>query len=302
MNKFGKILLPLITPFENSEEVNYSAFKELIEYAIERDYCDTLIVTGTTGEFNTLTFDERVKLFETAYEVNKGRKTLLAGSGCSSTMETCELSKAAHDIGYENCMIVAPYYCKPTQDAIMKHYLKVIDYVNVDIIVYNIPIFTGVNVDTSTLAKLAKKSNVIGVKDESGINPTQLTDYFLAINSSNPDFLYFNGDDIMLMPTLAQGADGIVSGGSQTVGNFIRDVIKYYENGNMNEALEIYRILYRIYKLLGINGRTNPIPMARKVVEIVTGIEVGDARGPLFGVTQDEEQEMRDLLLELSII
>ena len=302
MNKFGKILLPFITPFEKNEDVNYSAFKEILEYAISRDYCDTLIITGTTGEFNTLTFQERVKLFEIAFEVNNGRKALLAGSGCASTRESCELSKAAKEIGYDDCMIVAPYYCKPTQQAIIRHYESIVDYADINVLVYNIPIFTGVNVDTKTLAQLSKNPKIIGVKDESGINPTQLTDFYLNINTIDANFLYFNGDDIMLMPTLAQGAHGIVSGGAQTVGDRIRNVITLYETGTVDKALEEYRKLYKIYKMLGINGRTNPIPMARKVVEIVTGIQVGEARGPLFGVNDEEEATMRKLLQELNII
>lgn len=285
MNKFGKILLPFITSFEKNEDVNYHAFADLIEFAIKRNYCDTIIVTGTTGEFNTLTFEERVKLFETAIKVNKGRKPIIAGTGCASTKETCELTKVAVDMGIDTCMVVAPFYCKPTQDAIYDHYNRVIDYSGAKILVYNIPIFTGVNVETATLARLAKHPNVIGVKDESGINPTQLTDYYNEINPIDPNFLYFNGDDIMLMPTLAQGVTGIVSGGAQTVGDRIRKVFDLYLSGKVDEALAIYRQLYKLYKLLGINGRINPIPMARKSVEIVTGIKVGNARGPLNGVT-----------------
>jgi 4-hydroxy-tetrahydrodipicolinate synthase len=302
MNKFGKILLPFITSFEKNEDVNYHAFADLIEFVIKRNYCDTIIVTGTTGEFNTLTFEERVKLFETAIKANKGRKPIIAGTGCASTKETCELTKVAVDMGIDTCMVVAPFYCKPTQDAIYDHYNRVIDYSGAKILVYNIPIFTGVNVETATLARLAKHPNVIGVKDESGINPTQLTDYYNEINPIDPNFLYFNGDDIMLMPTLAQGVTGIVSGGAQTVGDRIRKVFDLYLSGKVDEALAIYRQLYKLYKLLGINGRINPIPMARKSVEIVTGIKVGNARGPLNGVTAQEEKAMRDLLTEMEVI
>jgi 4-hydroxy-tetrahydrodipicolinate synthase len=302
MNKFGKILLPFITSFEKNEDVNYHAFADLIEFVIKRNYCDTIIVTGTTGEFNTLTFEERVKLFETAIKANKGRKPIIAGTGCASTKETCELTKVAVDMGIDTCMVVAPFYCKPTQDAIYDHYNRVIDYSGAKILVYNIPIFTGVNVETATLARLAKYPNVIGVKDESGINPTQLTDYYNEINPIDPNFLYFNGDDIMLMPTLAQGVTGIVSGGAQTVGDRIRKVFDLYLSGKVDEALAIYRQLYKLYKLLGINGRINPIPMARKSVEIVTGIKVGNARGPLNGVTAQEEKAMRDLLTEMEVI
>ena len=115
MNKYGQILLPFVTPFDKDENVNYDAYAKLIDYAITKGYCDSIIVTGTTGEFNTLTFDERVKLLETAIKANNGRKPVIMGSGCASTKETIELTKMAKELGADMAMVVGPYYCKPTQ-------------------------------------------------------------------------------------------------------------------------------------------------------------------------------------------
>ena len=112
--KYGKILLPLITPYDENEEIDYGKYAELIEYVITNDLCDSLIVTGTTGEASLLTFDERVKLFETAVKASAGRKPVIAGTGCASTKETIALTNKAYDLGIELALIVCPFYNKPT--------------------------------------------------------------------------------------------------------------------------------------------------------------------------------------------
>lgn len=301
-NKFGRILLPLVTPFYEDEEVNYEAFEDLIEYVIQKDYCDTIIVTGTTGEFNTLTFEERVKLYKTAVKVVDGRKPIIAGTGCASTKETIALTKEAIEAGIKTCMIVAPYYCKPTQEAIKEHYLKIAENCDADILIYNIPIFTGVNIEPEVIRDLARNKKFIGVKDEAGMNPVQLTEYYYAVKDENPEFLLLNGDDLMLMPTLAQGAVGIVSGGSHLVGDKIREVFNKYYEGKVDEALGIYRQIFKLIKSFGINGRIHPNPMLRAAIEMVTGIRIGKPRMPLNGITESEKEYLKTILKELNLL
>lgn len=303
MNKFGRVLLPFITPFGKDEEVDYKAFGELVNYIIEKDFLDTVIVTGTTGEFNTLTFDERVKLYETAVKTVNGRVPIIAGTGCASTKETVELTKAAVKAGIKSVMVVAPYYCKPLQDAIYDHYMRVLNETEADILIYNIPIFTGVNVEPSTVRKLTQASKrFIGVKDEAGINPLQVTDYYFATKDVNPDFLIFNGDDLMLMPTLAQGAVGIVSGGALLVGDKIKQVFATYYEGKVDESLELYREIFKLCKAFGVNGRIHPNSMLREAVEMVTGIKVGKPRMPMNGINDKEREVLVSVLKELKLI
>ena len=302
MNKFGKILLPLITPFDNNEEVNYSAFKQLINYVIDKNFCDTIVVSGTTGEFNTLTFDERVKLFHAAVKAVDGRKPVIAGTGCASTKETIALSVAAHEAGIDTCMIVAPFYCKPIQEEIYEHFSRIAVNISADIMLYNIPIFTGVNIEAQTLAALIRNRKFIGIKDESGMNPTQITEYYWAANKGNKDFLIFNGDDLMLMPTIAQGAAGIVSGGSHLAGDKVRSVFEKYSEGKVDEALAIYRDIFRLFKIFGINNRIHPNPILRKAIEMVTGIKVNKPRMPLNDINASEQEELLRVLREANLL
>ena len=121
--KYGKILLPLITPYKGKDqEVDYERYAELIEYLIRNDLCDSFIVTGTTGEASLLTFEERAKLMETAVKASAGRKPVIAGTGCASTKETIALTQVAESLGIELCMVVCPFYNKPTQEGIYLHF------------------------------------------------------------------------------------------------------------------------------------------------------------------------------------
>ena len=128
-------------------------------------------------------------------------------------------------------LVVCPFYNKPTQEGIYRHYRAVAESTRAKIILYNIPIFVGVNLEAETVGRLAAIPNIIGVKDEAGVNPTQVTDYFLATQSADPDFLIYNGDDVMLLPTIVQGAMGIVSGGAHIFGHEIRAIFEAFAKG-----------------------------------------------------------------------
>ena len=155
VKKYGRILLPLITPYDENENVDYDKYEELINYVIEKDVCDSLIVTGTTGEASLLSFDERARLFETAVRAAAGRKPVIAGTGCASTKETIALTKKAEECGIELCLIVCPFDNKPTQEGVYSHFKAVAERTKADILLYNIPILVGINMEAETVGKLA---------------------------------------------------------------------------------------------------------------------------------------------------
>ena len=288
VEKYGRILLPLITPYDENEEIDYGKFEELINHVIEDDVCDSLIVTGTTGEACLLTFDERVKLFETAVKASAGRKPVIAGTGCASTKETIALTKEAEKLGIEMCLVVVPFYNKPTQEGVYNHYKAVAESTSCNIILYNIPIFVGINLEPATVGKLAAIKNIVGVKDEAGINPTQVTDFFLATKDVDPDFAVYNGDDVMLLPTIVQGAMGIVSGGAHIYGHEIRAIFDAFAAGENEKAKELFAPMYELCKSCGQNGRILPNSILRPAIEAYTGVKLGPARRPLAPATQAE--------------
>ena len=297
--KYGKILLPLITPYGVDEEVDYIQYEKLINYVIDQNVCDSLIVTGTTGEASLLTFDERVKLMETAVKAAKGRKPVIAGTGCASTKETIALTKKAEELGIELALVVVPFYNKPTQEGVYNHYKQLADNVNIDILLYNIPVFVGINLEPETVGRLAAIKNIVGVKDEAGINPTQVTDFFLATEKVDPDFVVFNGDDIMLLPTIVQGAMGIVSGGAHIFGHEIREIFDAFDKGENKKAKELFMPIYKVCKACGQNGRILPNSILRPTIELLTGIKLGPARSPLAPATEEEMEVMKKILKEI---
>ena len=302
VEKYGQILLPLVTPYDENENVKYDTYAELIEYLIEKDMCDSLIVTGTTGEASLLTFDERVKLFETAVKASAGRKPVIAGTGCASTKETIALTKEAEKLGIETCLIVCPFYNKPTQEGIYNHFKRIAESTSCNIMLYNIPIFVGVNIEAETVGRLAEIPNIIGVEDEAGSNPTQVTDFFLATEKVDPDFAIYNGDDVMLLPTIVQGAMGLVSGGAHIFGHEIRQIFKEFAEGNNEKARELFVPIYRFCKTTGQNGRILPNSIMRPAIELCTGIKIGPARGPLAPATDDEMKVTKSVLEEIGKI
>lgn len=297
--KYGKILLPLITPYKENEEVDYERYGELIEYLIEKNLCDSLIVSGTTGEASLLTFEERVKLIETAVKVSAGRKPVIAGTGCASTKETLALTNKAVELGVEVVLIVVPFYNKPTQEGIYNHFKTIAENTEAKILLYNIPIFVGVNLEAETVSHLAAIDNIIGIKDEAGINPTQVTDYFLGTEKVDPDFVVYNGDDVMLLPTIVQGAMGIVSGGAHIFGHEIRAIFEAFEKGDNQKAKELFVPIYRFCKSTGQNGRLLPNSILRPSIELITGIKLGAARSPLAPATEEEMKVTEAILREI---
>lgn len=297
--KYGQILLPLITPYDANEDVDYGQYAKLIDYVIEKDLCDSLIVTGTTGEASLLTFAERVKLMETAVKAAAGRKPVIAGTGCASTKETVALTNEAVKLGIETCLVVCPFYNKPTQEGLYLHFKTLAESTTANIMLYNIPIFVGVNLEAETVRRLASIKNIIGIKDEAGINPTQVTDFFLATENVDPDFAIFNGDDVMLLPTIVQGAMGLVSGGAHIFGHEIRAIFKAFAEGDNEKAKELFVPIYRVCKSTGQNGRILPNSILRPAIEAVTGIKLGPARSPLAPATDDEMKVTLGILKEI---
>lgn len=297
---FGRISIPLVTPFKENEEVNYEVYEQLINYVIENNCCDSVISTGTTGEASALTFDERVKLFETAKKAVDGRCKLICGTGCASTYETIKLTKEAVRIGADYCLIVAPFYCKPNQEGIFNHYWRIAEETDAKIMLYNIPIFTGVNIEPETCARLAEHPNIIGIKDESGLNPNQILDYRLAVK--DPEFIIFNGDDVMLLPTIVQGAQGIISGSAHILGDVLNNVFDAFEEGKNDVALENFTKLYRFCRTWADFGRVHPNPILRPAIELKTGLKIGPARGPLAPITDEEMANLKKVMTDLGLL
>jgi len=300
--KYGKIFVPLVTPFKEDQSVDYDAAVSIAEKLIKDNQADSLVLSGTTGEFFTMNFDERVKIFKVINETVGKKIPLIAGVGCASTIETMALAKKAEEIGFKIMMVVSPYYTKPTQKELYNHFRKVAESVNIQMMLYNIPIFTGVNINPETVAQLSKIENIIAIKEEAELNPKQMTEF---INITPEDFIIYCGDDPMILEAFAQGGakriGGIISGASHIIGVQLRNMINMFLNGKVEEAAKIQQKYLPLFRAMGQNGRTNPASLLKEAMKMV-GYNAGIPRLPLSPGTEEEIAEVRMVMKGLIII
>ena len=300
--KYGKILVPMVTPFKEDQSVDYEAAVSIAEKLIKDNKADSIILSGTTGEFFTMNFEERVKFFQVIKEAVGNKINLIAGTGCVSTIETTALSKKVEDLGYELIMVASPYYTRPTQDELYNHFKKVAESINIQMTLYNIPIFTGVNINPQTVAKLSEIDNIVAIKEEAELNPKQITEF---INVTSDDFVIYCGDDSMILEAFAQGGSkrigGIISGASHIIGEQLRNMIEIFLQGKVQEAAEIQQRFLPLFKSWGQNGRFNPCSLLKESMKMI-GYRAGIPRLPLTPGTEEEIAEVRRVMKKLGII
>lgn len=301
VERFGRVLLPLITVFDKSFSVDYSLTRQVAYFVLENRLCDSIIVAGTTGEFYALSFEERVKLLEEVMKAVEGKTALIAGTGSASTWETIRLTKIAEKLGYDAVMVVSPYYSHPSQDDLVEHFKAVAESTSLPVMVYNIPLFVGVNIEPDTAARLAEVENIVAIKEEAGLNPLQTTAYILKTNGQ---LAVYSGDDPMVLQVLVQGGVGVVSGGAHIVGDLIRKMIAAFLGGQNHEAIHIYHLLVKLFfSFHGVQGRRkNPTPLVKAAFEMVSGLPTSLPRPPLTPATDEEKLALKEALRSLGKI
>ena len=299
---YGRILIPMVTPFKEDQSVDYDACVSIAEKLIAENKADALILTGTTGEFFTMNFEERVKVFEIVKNAVGDKIPLIAGTGSASTVEAIELSKKAETLGFELLMVVAPYFTKPNQREIKNHFKKISSEISINLILYNIPIFCGVNIDPETVVDLAKVQNIVGIKEEAELNPKQISMY---INVTPEDFAIYCGDDTMIIEAFAQGGaariGGIVSGQSHLIGDRLRQMIEDFLQGKVEETARVQQRLLPLFKAMTVNDRSNPVSLLKEAMKLV-GFNAGIPRLPLTPGTEEEIADIKRIMTDLEIL
>lgn len=290
--KSGQVLTAMITPMNKDYSVNYTAAVELAQRLGENG-SDGVVLSGTTGESPTLSFEEKVKLFSTVTDALGGQMTIIAGTGSNSTQDTIALTKAAEKAGVDGIMLVTPYYNKPSQEGLYQHFKTVAENTSLPIMIYNVPGRTSGNILPETVARLAEIDNIVAIKEASG----NLEQVSLLKTMVPPDFLIYSGDDALTLPILAVGGVGVVSVASHLVGREIKSMIAAYQAGRVGEALDIHLKLLPLFKAMFIT--TNPVPVKR-ALEFV-GVDTGPLRLPLVDLTEQEAQKVKEVLRSMGL-
>lgn len=285
MVNWGRLISAMITPFDEDLNVNYDEAILLAKRLVEEGNT-ALVITGTTGEAPTLGSDEKVKLYEL---IKKNVDVpIIAGVGTNSTEDTIINAKRAIEAGVDGLLIVTPYYNKPTQESLYVHFKKIVEAVDIPIMLYNVPGRTGCNLLPETVERLAHIENIVALKEASG-DINQMSE---IIRRKPEGFLVYSGDDSMTLPSMAIGAYGVVSVCSHIVSKEIKEMIDAFVLGDTKKAMEIHLKLFKIFETLFIVS--NPIPV--KAALNMIGIEAGGLRLPLTEANLEIQKIIRDEL------
>ncbi len=291
---FGSVVTAMVTPFTGDGQVNYAVAEALATYLVENG-SDAILVCGTTGESPTLTWEEEYQLFQVVKKAVTGKGKVIAGTGSNSTKEAIEANKKAAKLGLDGSLQVVPYYNKPPQSGLYKHFEAIAkSSPDLPIMLYNIPGRTGCNLLPETVAKLAEIDNIIAIKEASG-NIEQAC----QIRCLTPDsFVIYSGDDFLTLPLLTVGATGVVSVASHLVGKEIQEMIQAFKSGNNKLAVTMQIKLFPLFKALFCT--TNPVPV--KAALKMKGWDMGSLRLPLDELPSDLEGHLKEVLKSLQLI
>jgi len=292
MKKLGRLLTAMVTPFNEDGGINYEQAKKLA-LALLNSGSDGVVVVGTTGESPTLTREEEKRLFTEIKASVGDRGTVVAGTGSNNTAEALQATKAAERIGVDACLLVVPYYNKPTQDGLYQHYKTIAESTTLPCILYNVPSRTITNLSAETTIKLSHIDNIIGIKEASA-NLGQIAQ---IISNTREDFLVWSGNDSDTFPMLTLGGYGVVSVASHLVGNQIKEMINNFLEGRISEAASIHHRLLPLIDALFVVS--NPIPIKYALNQI--GFNVGKPRMPLTEPDEKSATLIRDTLKNYKI-
>ncbi len=290
---FEGSIVALVTPFKNGK-FDAPAYRRLVEWHIQEG-THGIVPCGTTGESATLDYDEHIGVVETAVKAAKGRVPVIAGTGANSTDETILLTKRARSVGADGALLVCPYYNKPSQEGLVRHYKAVADAVKgFPLVLYNVPGRTSLNMNVATVAKLSRVRNIVAIKEATG-NMRQASDLLRAVSRN---FKLISGDDFTTFTMMALGGHGVISVVANIMPRAVARMTEAMAAGNIAEARDIH------FALEELNGamfyETNPVPV--KTALAMMGKVKEEFRLPLCSMSRENKARLRAVLKKYKLI
>ncbi|NBD22410.1 4-hydroxy-tetrahydrodipicolinate synthase [Paenibacillus glycinis] len=284
---FGRLVTAMVTPFSADGSIDWDTTGRLMDYLIEDQLSDSIVVCGTTGESPTVNDEEKQALFSFAVKHAGGRCKIIAGTGSNDTAHSVHLTKIAEQCGVDAVLLVAPYYNKPTQEGLYQHFKAIAESTTLPVMLYNVPGRTIISLSAATTLRLAQLPNVVATKECAGLD--QLTEIVMG---APEQFRVYSGDDSAGLPALSVGAHGIVSVASHVIGKPMKAMIQAYLDGDVARAARLHGENLPIYK--GLFDLPNPVLV--KAALALRGLSVGGVRLPLVAATEDEVAVLRRVL------
>lgn len=272
MNKFGRLLTAMVTPFDEKGRVDYDQAKKLA-LALLTSGSDGLVVSGTTGESPTLTTEEKLRLFAEIKSTAGKAAMIVAGTGNYNTQESINLTLEAEKTGVDACLLTVPYYNRPTQDGLYEHFKAIASKTKLPCIIYNVPSRTVTNLSADTMIKLSKIDNIVGVKEASA----DFTQIARIIDGADKDFIVYSGNDADTFNVMNLGGYGVIGVITHLVGKQYHKMIDSLLAGNIEEAARLHRSFLPLVNAMFLVG--NPMPIKYALNQL--GFRVGRPRLPL---------------------
>ena len=281
----------IVTPFDG-DKTNYDALGELIEWNISGG-TDAIIICGTTGEASTMPDSEHLAAIEYTVKKVAGRIPVIAGTGSNETRHAVELSKKAEELGVDGLLQVTPYYNKTTQKGLIAHFGAIADAVNIPIILYNVPSRTGVNISIPVLKELAKRDNIVAIKEASGN-----ISYTAQVAAEVPELYIYSGNDDMIVPVMSLGGKGVISVLANVMPKETHEMCQAYFDGDCKKATKMQLDLLDLVNALFIE--VNPIPV--KTALNLMGMNAGNLRLPLVDMADDTLAKLKAVMAKHGLI
>jgi 4-hydroxy-tetrahydrodipicolinate synthase len=280
---FGRLLTAMVTPFTASGDLDLDGAVRLAQHLVDEQGNDALVLNGTTGESPTTTDAEKERLIRAVVEAVGDRARIVAGVGTNDTRHTIELAASAEKAGAHGLLVVTPYYNKPPQAGLLRHFTAVADAGGLPIMLYDIPHRSGVAIAGETLVRLAEHERIVAVKDAKG--DLAATSWVLA----HSDLAFYSGEDALTLPALAVGCVGVVGTSTHFTGAQTKQLIEAYEAGDNATALSLHRRLLPLFT--GIFRTQGTILV--KAGLAAKGLPAGPVRPPLVDATDEEVAQLR---------
>lgn len=290
---FSGVFTALVTPFNEDQSIDWKSLENIVRTQLEAGVTG-LVPVGTTGESPTLSHEENLQVVGKVIELAGGKVPVIAGTGSNCTDEAVRMTRKAKELGATASLQVAPYYNKPNQEGLYRHFITIADEVDLPMVVYNIKGRSAVNISTPNLIQMADHPNVVAVKEASG-DLGQMMD---VIHNRPEDFTILSGDDNLAMPLTAMGGDGVISVASNLVPGAMVEMIEAARKGQLEKARELHYRLLPLFKAMFLD--TNPIPV--KAAMALRGDLEEIYRLPLCAPSDEIRMRLKEILKSQSLI
>jgi len=287
------IIPAMITPMNDSEEIDEAGMRELINYLIDSGV-HGIFICGSQGESYALTEEEKKRIINIVVDEVNGRIPVYAGTGATTTKASIRLSKYAEDAGADAVTIVTPYFIKPSQDELYMHYRRIAESIDIPVLIYNNPGRTGVNLEAETVRRLAEIDNIVGIKDSSG----DLTLTAQYIMECPKEFAVLAGRDSLILATLLYGGKGAVAATANVAPKLVVEIYESFMRGDLEKARELQ------FKLLPLRLAFNlgTFPAVVKEAMNILKRPSGPARSPVSSLPEDKRQRLKSILKGIGLI